>query len=115
MDTLEKLQQAGLTGNESRVYLELVKKGELSANQIAKNLGMDRTLTYTVLNHLVEKGQTSYIIKENKNGALTLETIVCNYMEVIPMVLRWIPHIKVESPKTLQKEIADRIKKYLNK
>lgn len=66
MDIYEKLKQAGLTGNESKVYLELVKKGELSANQIAKNLGMDRTLTYTVLNHLIEKGQIGYIIKENK-------------------------------------------------
>ena len=66
MDTIEKLQQAGLTGNESKVYLELVKKGQLTANQIAKNLSLDRTLTYTVLNHLSEKGQVSYIVKEKK-------------------------------------------------
>ncbi len=66
MEIIEKLQEAGLTGNEAKVYLELVKKGELSANQIAKNLGIDRTLTYTLLNHLIEKGQISYIIKEKK-------------------------------------------------
>ena len=66
MDIQEKLQQAGLTGNESKVYLELVKKGELTANQLAKNLSLDRTLSYTVLNHLIEKGQVSYIIKGKK-------------------------------------------------
>ena len=66
MDIYEKLQEAGLTGNEAKVYLELVKKTELSANQIAKNLGIDRTLTYTVLNHLIDKGQVGYIVKENK-------------------------------------------------
>ncbi len=66
MDIYEKLQQAGLTGNESKVYLELLKKGELSANSLARNLGMDRTLTYTVLNHLIDKGQVNYIIKKNK-------------------------------------------------
>ncbi len=66
MEIQEKLQEAGLTGNEAKIYLELVKKGELSANQIAKNLGIDRTLTYTILNHLIEKGQVSYIIKEKK-------------------------------------------------
>lgn len=66
MDINEKLQEAGLTGNESKVYLELSKKGELTANKLAKNLGIDRTLTYTILNHLIEKGQVSYIIKENK-------------------------------------------------
>jgi len=60
----EKLTQSGLTRNESKVYLELTKHKELSANQIAKNLGIDRTLTYTILNHLIEKGQISYIIKE---------------------------------------------------
>lgn len=62
----QKLQNAGLTGNESKVYLELIKKGELPANKIAKNLGIDRTLTYTILSHLIEKGQISYIIKSNK-------------------------------------------------
>jgi len=66
MDVYEKLQKAGLTGNEAKVYLELLKKGELSANQVAKDIGMDRTLTYTVLNHLIEKGQVNYIVKENK-------------------------------------------------
>jgi len=62
----EQLRRAGLTGNESKVYLELLKLGELSANQIAKKLGMDRTLSYTVLNHLIEKGIVSYVIKDNK-------------------------------------------------
>ena len=66
MDINEKLKQAGLTGNESKVYLELVKKGKLSANQLAKNLSLDRTLTYTILNNLVGKGQVSYTIKGNK-------------------------------------------------
>ncbi len=66
MEVYEKLQQAGLTGNEAKVYLELLKKGELSANQIAKNIGMDRTLAYTVLNHLIEKGQVNYTFKKNK-------------------------------------------------
>ncbi|MFT4303674.1 MAG: TrmB family transcriptional regulator [Candidatus Woesearchaeota archaeon] len=66
MELIEKLQKAGLTGNEAKVYLLLTKKGILSANGIAKQLSMDRTLTYTVLNHLIKKGQVSYVIKEKK-------------------------------------------------
>ena len=66
MEFEDKLREAGLTGNESKVYYELLKKGQLSANQLAKNIGMDRTLTYTVLNHLIEKGMVSYTIKSNK-------------------------------------------------
>lgn len=66
MEIYEKLQEAGLTGNEAKVYLHLTKRGELSANQISKEIGIDRTLTYTILNHLIEKGQVSYIIKKKK-------------------------------------------------
>jgi len=66
MDVYEKLREAGLTGNESRVYNELSTKGQLSANEVAKALSMDRTLSYTVLNHLIEKGLATYHIKSNK-------------------------------------------------
>lgn len=62
----ESLTNAGLTKNESRVYLQLLKFGEQSANNIAKKTVMDRTLTYAVLNSLVEKGLVSHIIKESK-------------------------------------------------
>ena len=66
MELENSLKKAGLTGNESKVYLELLKKNELSANEIAKKISMDRTLTYTVLNHLIEKGLVNYVIKTNK-------------------------------------------------
>jgi len=62
----EKLTNAGLTGNEAKVYLELLKHNELSANELSKKISIDRTLTYTILNHLIEKGLVSYIIKQNK-------------------------------------------------
>jgi len=65
-EILIKLEKAGLTRNESKVYYELLKKGELSANQISKNISLDRTLTYSLLNNLIDKGQISYIIKEKK-------------------------------------------------
>lgn len=62
----EKLRKSGLTGNESKIYYELLKRGSLSANKVSRKIGMDRTLTYTVLNHLIEKGLVSYVIKNNK-------------------------------------------------
>lgn len=64
MEIKEMLKEAGLTGNESKVYLELLKKEESIANKIAKNLSLDRTLTYTILNHLIDKGLVSYKIKD---------------------------------------------------
>jgi len=65
-DFKEKLKEAGLTGNEAEVFLQLLKQGEMSANEMAKRISMDRTLTYTVLNHLIEKGFVSYVIKDKK-------------------------------------------------
>ncbi len=62
----ENLTKAGLTGNESKLYLELLKNQELTANELSKKVSMDRTLAYSVLNHLIEKGLISYIIKQNK-------------------------------------------------
>jgi len=62
----ENLKKSGLTGNESKVYLELLKQGELSANNLAKRISIDRTLAYTVLNHLIDKGLVSYVIKDKK-------------------------------------------------
>jgi sugar-specific transcriptional regulator TrmB len=67
MDKLHvQLRNSGLTGNESKVYLELIRRGSLSANDISKKIGMDRTLSYTVLNHLIEKGLVGYIIRDKK-------------------------------------------------
>ncbi len=62
----ERLRNAGLTGNEAKAYYALLTKGSLSANELAKKISMDRTLAYTVLNHLIEKGLVSYIMKSNK-------------------------------------------------
>lgn len=82
MDVLEKLGEAGLTGNEAKVYLELIKKGKLSANQISKNIGMDRTLVYTVLNHLIEKGQITSVIVKNK------KVFLCEHPENLSNTLK---------------------------
>ena len=74
----ESLRTAGLPGNQVKVYLELLKKGSLSANQLSKDLNMDRTLVYTVLQHLMEKGLVNHIIKSKKKffGAADPENLL---------------------------------------
>lgn len=62
----EKLKQIGLSGNEAKIYLELLKRGSVNGSTLAKKAGLDRTLTYQVLNNLVEKGLANYLIKEHK-------------------------------------------------
>lgn len=52
------------------------------------------------------------IKKENKDGSLIMETTVSNYMEVIPVIFQWIPHIKVTAPKELKEETKAIVEEY---
>lgn len=67
MENLEEsLIEAGLTGTEATLYLQLLQLKEISAYDLSKKVGMDRTLTYQVLNNLANKGLVSFIKKNNK-------------------------------------------------
>jgi predicted DNA-binding transcriptional regulator YafY len=55
------------------------------------------------------------ITKINKDGSLKIETRVSHFMEVILVVLRWIPYVEVESPKELKEEVRQIIEGYLKK
>jgi sugar-specific transcriptional regulator TrmB len=63
---LEKLQQIGLSETESKIYVALVHLGTATANQLAKQTSKNRTVTYNILQQLVEKGVITYIQKDNK-------------------------------------------------
>lgn len=62
----ENLKKSGLTGNEAKIYLELLRHGSINGSQLAKKANLDRTLTYQILNNLIKKGLVSYVIKEHK-------------------------------------------------
>jgi len=53
------------------------------------------------------------IVKEEKDGTLTIETLVCQYMEAIPVALRWLPYVRVLKPKEVSDEVNYRIKQYV--
>jgi len=61
-----ELSKSGLSGNESKVYLELLKNNQSSASEIAKKISLDRTLTYTILENLINKGLCSFTTINNK-------------------------------------------------
>ncbi len=62
----EELLEAGFSQREIEVYLHLIKSGETSANDVAKELGINRTVAYNTLNNLIEKGLVSHIIKKSR-------------------------------------------------
>ena len=60
------LTEIGLTENESKLYLSLLKEGTSSASQISKVTNVNRTTSYLELDKLIEKGLVSYTIKDSK-------------------------------------------------
>ncbi|MDO8740693.1 MAG: helix-turn-helix domain-containing protein [Candidatus Woesearchaeota archaeon] len=59
------LKDIGLTDNEIRVYLELLKLGEALASELSDRTNVNRTLTYQILSNLMKRGLISYVIKNN--------------------------------------------------
>jgi len=62
----ELLKQIGLTENEIKVYITLLKIGSAIVSKIAKESGLYRPYVYDTLKRLEEKGLTSSKSKENK-------------------------------------------------
>ncbi|HIH31902.1 TPA: TrmB family transcriptional regulator [Candidatus Woesearchaeota archaeon] len=107
MDLIEKLKIAGFTGNEAKIYLELLKRGSISANDLAKKLSMDRTLCYQLLNNLIAKGYAGYIVKENKKyfAATNPDSILISFKEKEHLISNIIPELK--SIQKLQENIQE--------
>ncbi len=57
------LEEFGLTPNEAKVYLSLVRKGPSNASLVVSETGLHRVLVYDVLGRLVEKGLVGSVIK----------------------------------------------------
>src|SRR5574344_1176679 len=57
------------------------------------------------------RGQS--IIGEEKDGSIEIEIKISNNMEIIPLILYYVPYIKVLEPQHLADEIKDRVQGYL--
>jgi HTH-type transcriptional regulator, sugar sensing transcriptional regulator len=105
---IERLNKAGLTRNEAKVYIELLKRGSISANKVAKNIGLDRTLSYQILNNLIEKGLVSYIRKEKKKyfEAAAPENLLRAIKEQEQSIISLIPELKsIEKLKEQEQDV----------
>jgi HTH-type transcriptional regulator, sugar sensing transcriptional regulator len=60
----DALSDLGLSKNEAKVYLTLLKLGESTGPQIADKSKVHRTNVYDALERLIEKGLVSYILKD---------------------------------------------------
>lgn len=62
MDFTRTLQNVGMTKNEVKVYLALLKLGSSKVGRISKEAETNRSYTYDALKKLLEKGIVSYAI-----------------------------------------------------
>jgi sugar-specific transcriptional regulator TrmB len=63
---MEELKQAGLTENESKVYLALIDLGPSLAGQISRKTGLHRRTVYDTTEMLIKKGLIGYILNNNR-------------------------------------------------
>ena len=61
-----ELQELGLSDNEIKVYLILLKKGHLTSYQLSENTSLNRGYLYELLKKLHEKGIISEMTQEGK-------------------------------------------------
>ncbi|MEW5955033.1 MAG: helix-turn-helix domain-containing protein, partial [Candidatus Micrarchaeota archaeon] len=62
----EVLQTAGLTGNETKVFLKLLESGTTTPGDLIVKTGLHRSRVYDCLNKLIQLGLVSYVVQDNK-------------------------------------------------
>lgn len=74
----EQLKELGLTDNEVKIYILLLKQGLMNPTELSKKLGLHRGYVYDALERMQEKEVISSILKSNKKffQATSPETLV---------------------------------------
>src|SRR3989344_3595036 len=103
---MKELKEAGLTENESKVYLALIDLGPSLAGEVSRNTGLHRRTIYDVTEMLIKKGLIGYIVQNNRklfqasNPERLLQLIKEKEMIINPIV----QGLKSKYNKTKEKE-----------
>ncbi len=78
MDTINQLEQLGITEKGARVYLATLELGNGTASKIAEKSKIQRTLVYDILSKLIAQGIVKNIHQSGKNyfSALLPEELI---------------------------------------
>ena len=66
MELSNALKEYGLSDNEIKVYITLIKTGESTVQNIANNANLPKTTIYHILESLEQKALVGFIVKESK-------------------------------------------------
>jgi len=65
MEYEKELEELGLTKNESKIYLFLLKKGLTTTGSIIRETGVANSRVYESINSLISKGLVSYTVQKD--------------------------------------------------
>jgi len=99
-----QLKELGLTDNEVRIYLLLLKHGSMNPSEISEKLGLHRGYIYDALERMLEKEIVSYVLKNNKKHFQA--TAPKNLVELLRMRLESFKEIvpKLNALQNIEKE-----------
>jgi predicted DNA-binding transcriptional regulator len=81
MDNID-LERLGLNKNEAKVYYALLMKGEATAQELVKSLGVYRNIIYDNLEKLMEKGLVSFVTDGTKRKFIAEKpTAILEFLE----------------------------------
>jgi sugar-specific transcriptional regulator TrmB len=79
---IDRLMAFGLDEREARIYLELLRRGPMTAGRLASELGVTRLQVYRAAKRMVERGLIStQLSKPQRFVANPLQQVIENYME----------------------------------
>lgn len=108
----EELKDFGLTENEIKIYVMLLKLGSSTPNEISQKTGFSRPYVYDVLERLLEKQIVSTILKNKKKNytAIDPENLVELATQRLDSIKNILPDLNL-----IKKSSADEIKVDLHK
>ncbi len=92
----EELKEIGLTDNETKVYLTLLKNKVLNPTKLAEKTGLHRSYIYDTLERLIERGIINTVTINGKK----------HYQSINPKVLREIFELKLRKLDSILPKLA---------
>ena len=92
----EILKDLGFEERAIKIYLALIRIGDSPALKISKEIGIDRTTTYDILERLMGRGIVSLYIKNNSKhfSALAPDSLLHHFKEKYSSLEYILPELK---------------------
>ncbi len=101
----EQLKEIGLTDNEAKIYILLLKEGQMNPAEISQKLGLHRGYVYDALERMQEKQVVNFIFQKNKKFFQATKPL--NLLELLKLKFESFQKIIPELNSTLNTDKED--------